>query len=522
MVSRQQRADSHLTSAHHRLAANALATALGQIVLMGAAFLLAPMLIHAFGASGFGVYTLATSISSFMLLFDLGLGQTVEKRLAEFVAVGRLEEASVLLASVRRTYFGLGFAVALTEVLLAALAPRLFRISSAEVEQVRQLLLVMAVGAVVWWPLSLGARVLGGLQRYTRVGPVTAGMALANALGAAVVVWLRAGPVVLALIAQCVALGGAYVMHRHAQNEMAAHGVRFGRADRSALASAFVFAWPVFLLQLAVAMLYHQADRLLLGVFAGSVAVTLYEGPSRLVALLQQLIGFGNTALMPFASQLEASRRDATLGVLLMRASRYVCAFVAPLAMLFALLARPLLVHWLGASFIAAEVPTVLLAGVQVLLVTVAVGHTFVVATGKLAGRMPVILGVVSLNLALSVLFVRPWGVSGVALGTVLASLVDLPLHVRYLQRHIGFSPRAFAKEVLLPVYPLLLLPAASAIAARCWGLTDTLLGTLATLGISAVAYWIAFLLVSVPPPERDELFAIAGSFLSLKRWADR
>jgi O-antigen/teichoic acid export membrane protein len=287
------------------------------------------------------------------------------------------------------------------------------------------------------------------------------------------------------------------------------------RPSRAALAAALRFSGPVFALQLAVQVLYHHTDRLLLGIFVGSVAVTLYEGPARLVALIVQLTGFGNTALLPFASQLEATRRSETLAALLLRASRYVSAFVAPLALLLAVLARPLLVGWLGPAFAAAERPTVLLTGLQVLLVSLSVGHTIVVATGKLPGRLPVILGIVALNLVLSVALVRRWGMTGVALGTVVASAIDYPLHIRYLARHAGLRYRAFLREVVLPVYPLLVLPAGVAVAARAFGVTASLAGTAATFALSALLYWMVFLGVMVSREERDRLIDTARALLA-------
>jgi hypothetical protein len=72
----------------------------------------------------------------------------------------------------------------------------------------------------------------------------------------------------------------------------------------------------------------------------------------------------------------------------------------------------------------------------------------------------------------LSLIWVRPYGMTGVAMGTVVASLIDYPLHLRYLSRHVGLHLGAFVREVVLPVYPLLLLPAALAWAARIGGLT--------------------------------------------------
>jgi O-antigen/teichoic acid export membrane protein len=498
-----------------RLVANTLATTVAQLSALAIAFVLAPFLIRAFGSPAYGGYMLAASVAAFTLLLDLGLGAAVEKLLAEYVAAERRADAGALLATVGAAYLGVGVLVCAIDFALAAAAARVFHVGSVELPVLQQLLRVAGIGALLWWPLSVGARALGGLQRYTHVAAVTAAMAVANAVAAVAVVVTGRGPVVLAIASNAVSIAGAALMLLLARRQLAERGVPAGSPSRAALRAAFAFSGPVFVLQLAVQVLYHNTDRILLGMFVGSVAVTLYEGPARFVALLVQLTGFGNTALMPFASQLEATRRDDTLAALLVRGSRYVSAFVAPLALLLAVLARPLLVTWLGPAFAAAELPAVLLTALQVLLVSLTVGHTVVVATGKLPGRLPVILAIVTLNVVLSVLLVRPYGMTGVAFATVVAALIDYPLHLRYLVRHAGLKPAAFVREVVLPVYPLLLLPAAAAVAARMLGITATLAGTLTTFAFCALLYWMVFLGVMVGRAERDALIETARGLLS-------
>jgi len=341
---------------------------------------------------------------------------------------------------------------------------------------------------------------------------------VANALAALAVVATGHGVFELAVANAAVSVAGAALQFLLAGRELARAGVARAGPRREALRALLAFSGPVFTLQLAVQVLYHQTDRLLLGMFVGSVAVTLYEGPARLVALLVQLTGFGNTAIIPFASQLEATRRGDTLEVLLLRGSRYVTAIVAPVAVLLAVLARPLLVGWLGPDFAASEPPTVLLTALQALLASLSVGHTIVVATGKLPGRLPVILGIVSLNLVLSLLWVRPYGMTGVALGTVVASLIDYPLHLRYLARHAGLHYGAFVREVVLPVYPLLLLPVGLAWGARASGLAASLGSTLLVFALALLLYWMAFMMLMVRRAERDGLIATARSLLGATR----
>lgn len=495
-----------------RLLANTLATTASQLTALAIAFVLAPFLIRSFGPHAYGAYMLVVSVATFTLLLDFGLGPAVEKLLAEYMAAGRNRDAGALLASVTAAYAGVGVLVLLVDLALAVGAARVFHLDAADLALMRQLLLVAGVAALAWWPLSVGARALGGLQRYTHAGAVTAGMAVGNAVAAVTVIVTGHGPLALAIASNAVNIAGAAVMLALARRELAARGVPSVSPSVSALGAALAFSGPVFALQLAVQVLYHHTDRLLLGMFVGSVAVTLYEGPARLVALIVQLTGFGNSALMPFASQLEATRRGDALSSLLLRASRYVSAFVAPLALLLAVLARPLLVTWLGPAFAEAELPTVMLTALQVLLVSLSVGHTIVVATGKLPGRLPVILGVVALNLVVSVSLVKRFGMTGVALGTVVASLLDYPLHLRYLAKHVGLRYGAFLRQVVLPVYPLLLLPAAVAVAARVSGLTATLVGTAATFGLAAVLYWMVFMALMVSREERDSLIETARS----------
>jgi O-antigen/teichoic acid export membrane protein len=498
-----------------RLFANTLASAAAQFGTLAIAFLLAPVLIRAFGVPAYGAYILATSVASFLLLLDCGLGPAVEKLLAERLAVGRTSDAGALVSTVMLAYVAVGALACVANLALAGSARHLFRLGDVEPTLLPRLFVVAAVTALAWWPLSIGARALGGLQRYTHIAAVNGAMAAANALAALWVVASHRGPFELVVANAAVSLVAIAIQGALARRELARHGVPIVGPSREALRSALAFSGPVLTLQIAVQVLYHQTDRLLLGMFVGSIAVTLYEGPARLVALLIQLTGFGNTALIPFASQMEAMRRRDTLEALLLRGSRYVAAIVAPVAVLLAVLARPLLVGWLGPAFAASELPTILLTVLQALLASLAVGHTIVVATGKLPGRLPVILGIVGLNLVLSLVWVRPYGMTGVALGTVVASFIDYPLHLRYLSRNVGLHYGRFVREVVLPVYPLLLLPAGLAWAARVGGLTTSLTSTLLTFGLSAVLYWMAFLMTMVSRAERDNLIAVGRSLLA-------
>src|SRR5262249_18700577 len=160
-----------------------------------------------------------------------------------------------------------GLLVCLANLALAAAAARVFHLGGPEVALMRRLLLVAAVTALAWWPLSVGVRVLGGLQRYTQTAAVSAGMAVANAIAAVGVGAAPRSPLVLATPNAAVSLVAVAIQYALARRGLAAHGVTFARPRREALRLVLAFSGPVFVLQLAVQVLYHHTDRLLLGMF---------------------------------------------------------------------------------------------------------------------------------------------------------------------------------------------------------------------------------------------------------------
>ncbi len=77
----------------------------------------------------------------------------------------------------------------------------------------------------------------------------------------------------------------------------------------------------IFVLQACTMVIYQQTDRVVIGVFVGASAITLYEAAGKMQVLVTQLVQFATSAVMPFAFQLESEGR---------RSSLQTCSFAAP------------------------------------------------------------------------------------------------------------------------------------------------------------------------------------------------
>jgi O-antigen/teichoic acid export membrane protein len=90
------------------VARNVLWSLAGRAGPMIVAFLLTPKLVHAFGPSRWGVFTIALSLTGMMGMFDFGVGRALTRAVAVKLGAGEGESSasSVMTGIVALTVFG--------------------------------------------------------------------------------------------------------------------------------------------------------------------------------------------------------------------------------------------------------------------------------------------------------------------------------------------------------------------------------------------------------------------------------
>ncbi len=199
------------------------------------------------------------------------------------------------------------------------------------------------------------------------------------------------------------------------------------------------------LLQGANMMLWmgvYSLGALLLGVFAGDAQVARYRAGSELARLLQYARTQVSSAFVPMAGRYLLRDDRAALQALLTSLSRTLTGGALLFAGALLHLAPPLVDALLGTSggpdkevgFVA-----LLLAGHVVIAAFALAGNTLV-----LAGRQRLILlssaAMAAVNLALGLLLIPRWGVTGAALATLAAMTVAMLGQVVALRAALGLT----------------------------------------------------------------------------------
>src|SRR5262249_59072300 len=168
------------------------------------------------------------------------------------------------------------------------------------------------------------------------------------------------------------------------------------------------------------AKLNYSSDTMVIGAMLDTSAIALWTVGQRLTQLAQQLTSQLNGALFPAVVDSDATERQDQLQLILIQGTKLSLALAAPLCLGLSAPAGPLITRWVGPQFTASILP------LQIMLTIVLVRNVTASATLILRGAgehrlltYPNAAAAVA-NVVLSIALVRPLGLLGVALGTLI------------------------------------------------------------------------------------------------------
>jgi O-antigen/teichoic acid export membrane protein len=489
-----------------------------QIVTMGVGIVLTPFILHQLGASQYGLWVLVGSLVGYGSLLEFGIASAVTKYVAEHRALGDVAHAESLIATALVLYAGLcGLGIGLS-IVAAVLVPAVFTIPPGQETTARNLVLVAGCGMAITLPCVLPTAILRGLRRFDLANLITITGTLASAVGTVVV--LRSGYGVVTMTAVTIVITVAMQLPsiwliRRAAPELR---VRWRAASRQRLRTVAAFSSSLFVVNVA-GQLNAKTDEIVIAGFLPIAAVTPYALARRLSETAQLLTHQFVKVLMPLASELSALDDRERLRAVYVVSTRLALAAYIPVGASLVILAQPLLTLWVGAAYADTTVLVLILTVAG--LIDVSQWPAGFVLMGMARHRPLAISALCAglLNLALSLILVRRYGVTGVALGTLIpVALENLAFVMPYTLRKIGVSFPQAVREMYAPA----ILPALPTVLFLLWARSTFDLASwlaLAAVGGTAVAIYAGvYLLIGASGPERRMYSGFAFSTLNLAR----
>lgn len=439
------------------IARNIVFNWIGTIASLAVGFFLSPFVLHRLGDLAYGVWVLAVSTISYLTLLDLGMQSSVLRYVSKGHTQGDHQGASDALSAAFWVRLRISIVVLVVSAVLAFFFPVFFKVPASLAFDARWA--VMIVGLTMSLNMSIGVAsgVLSGLNRYDLQNYVTLAQTTIRVIG---VVWaLKTGHGIIAiaiveLVAQCVALSVLVWLAHRLYPELT---VNLKKPARETLRMVWSYSAYAFLTTVAVQLVY-QSDNLVVGAFVSASAVTYYAIANSLCRYATQIVGSVGSTFVPAASTYEASGNLDAVRRLYIQGTRATLLLSLPVLVTFLVRGKEFIRLWMGPQYAHRSGDILIILAIPLLFAyanRAAGSIAFGIEKHKLTALTAIVEGVA--NLVLSIALVHWYGIYGVALGTLIPSLVvQLGFWPWYTSKIINIS----VGEVLWRVWGLMFLAA--------------------------------------------------------------
>ncbi len=487
-------------ASERNLLTNAAASWLGFVAQVAVAFILAPILVHGLGDHRYGIWALVESVLAYLMIFDLGVGASVVRYVARFESTRDREGLNRVFNTSLCIFAVAGLAALCVALSLAFPFADWLNIPAELAGEARWMLILLGFNLAVGLPLNVFPAALDGLGRY----PIKN---LIRSIGQIIrvpIFWL-----LLQLGGGLIELAVAITVCNLAEHLALALATRryipelrfsFAAADRATFRTIRGYSLDAFLVMLAFRVSF-QTNALVIGAFLAPQFITFFAIAARLVEYAKVSMRSATIVLTPAVSSLEARGEHAAIRQVFVDGTRYVLWMILPIQLGLVVFGKPFLALWIGPDHAEQSYATLLILCIPLALtIAQSVAVRILYGIGRLRGFARLVLLEAAVNLALSILLVRTYGIEGVAWGTAIPSFVVSLVVGVYVCRLMGVSVGDYWRRTFLGPVLVTGLVTGVWVAATAWVAPTSWLALLSVGTACVAAYAVPAILVEFGP----------------------
>jgi O-antigen/teichoic acid export membrane protein len=432
---------------------------LGTIVRMGAGVVLFRLLFQHLTREQFGYYSLLWSLFGYAILLDFGLGFSVQKTVAQKSTTGEIDAINRLVTTIFWTFAGLAAALFALFSMLQPWFLAWIKVAPSSRPEFGAAYIVFFAAMAVNFPLALFPEMLRGLHRLDVVNWTFIGSQVFNLV---LMVWALfahwAFPMVVLISVSTTAAPNiiAFFLARHFLPGLSLHPRNFHFPEVRGILSFSLVAYLITFTNLIML----RADQGVISVTVGVAMVAIYQVGYKAAEMFGLFSKQIQEALSPAAAHLGGKKDHSGICHLLFQSSRFTILLTTPLYALCAAYLDPVIkilsglkqvdhsTFWVGQALLLATYSSML---------TNSCPKRVLVMCGWEKQLLKVSATDAALNFLLSFILVFPLGVLGVAVGTLIPTVLVgwlwmLPLTAKFTKLSTGEVLREYFRPVIGPI----------------------------------------------------------------------
>ncbi len=383
------------------------------------AFIATPIIVHSFGNERYGIWSIAMSLTGYYGILDIGIRTTIIKYFADYSGQKEYKKANILLNTTLASYSFIIPIIAVVVILLVLNIEKVFNIDPVFLKETQVVFCIVGLNFCVGAIGNTFRGVIVSQRKFVLRNTVNVIFSILRSLTIIFILKMGHGLVVAALSVLAVELVSALTLICVVFK--ICPFLKFSRSliDFESMKGAYVFAFFNFLRQMSIRIL-ERTDILLVGIFLDMKTVAFYSIAESLLRYLAKIPKGVRATILPFTSKLKTENKEKGLKAIAMIMPKYTMSFLLGTALMAVLFGRQFIAFWMGPNYdLSWEILIILLfaktfsmSQSMLIHVVVGLGHN----------RFYGFLGLIEmfLNLGLSIVLVKTYGVYGIAFASLI------------------------------------------------------------------------------------------------------
>ena len=412
-------------------------------------FFTLPIFIKHFGDPQYSIFILINSVVESLVFFDFGVGTAFGKKTSEY-AVNQDKRTY-------ETYFNWTIWFTAILSLLSGFIIFLFSDELVSVFKVEPLYQKSGV-----WSFRIGAfylmfyavlriyqTALEGFEKFVLVN----GLKIFQVVTLLFSVWLVLGANLTFEQYLFINMTGnllpflvyAWYFHRH-------YKVVFQKAPsfKNLWSSDFWKSSKDFFVIQVTSFLFTLADKFIISIIIGATQVLYYSVVTKVAFIIRMVNNQTLIVINPIIAKAKASGNKELLEKIIMQGAMYQFMLMVPLIFTSGLMLKSFIALWIGGEYVRFSEWGVLALGIYLLGPFSAMVQRVLIFGGYESRIKYVTIWLVSINVAVSIAFTFFIGIGGVIVGSVVQSLIAIPVFKRLARELLGIEYSVLDKDALI------------------------------------------------------------------------
>ncbi|MCH2179635.1 MAG: oligosaccharide flippase family protein [Mariniblastus sp.] len=411
---------------------NATSNMLAFVFAIIVTFFMTPILVNGLGDDRYGIWVFVESIIKYLALFDLGITAAVVKYIAKFNATQDKREINRVYSTSMAIFSVLGFLIALTSILYAVWGSLPDTISPSLALEARIMIALLGFNLAFGLPMSVYNSIISAIELYWLKNVVQIVTLFTRSLVFLWVLSMGWGIVGIGIAITVFSLFQQLTYLFIAHRKLPSLGFSFGSISKASIGQIGNYSIWTFIAAISSRVSF-QTDAIVIGICIDPSSVTYFAIAGRLIGYSKSLVRSATMVLTPRFSVLESRKEHDEIRGLLIYGTRISLWTTCFLTQGLIILGPSFIGTWMGERFQELSSPVlIILAAPLFLFLSQSVSSRVLYGIGKVRPFAIIVGANALINLSLSLVLVRFWGMEGVAMGTTIPCCIQ-PFLIAYI-----------------------------------------------------------------------------------------